>query len=162
MILDPNSEATRRHVVDCLCQTYSYFCKEYVSQPQLHGMCLKPLLSSRAPAISAAAYQQRLAHTLDLPGAVCLTALIYLDRLTQAWPDFPLTQFTFHRALAGCSLLSLKFLEDKPVNMRQFALSAGVSIRELRVLEHTCARALGWKLHVSVEEFDCYKSRVMF
>ena len=150
----------RQQTVICLRQLYKHFRRPGDENGSCEDEFLRPFASLYVPTISKGDYLELLVYRLDLSAEVCVVALVYIDRILRNWPKFGFTEINFHRVLAVCSLIGLKFLEDWKVDFNQFSCKSGISVRELLQLEVLCLRALNWRVYVSSDDFQKYAALV--
>lgn len=80
-----------------------------------------------------------------------MLAAVYMDRYLAAEP---LHALTVHRLLLTALLLGAKYLDDDYYSNRFYAQIGGISLRELNALERNFVVKIGWRLHVSPEDYQ--------
>lgn len=109
--------------------------------------------SSVIPKISIQAYLDRIYKYIDLNEPCVLSALIYLDRyITQS--GIPITLFEIHRILAVSCMISAKFLKDNYLDNELYAKVAGVSLKEINILEAEFLKVLDFKVFITVAQYE--------
>lgn len=81
-----------------------------------------------------------------------LVSLIYVDRLSMR-PDFLINSKNAHKVLLGCLFAALKFSDDRPGDLANFARIARVSMDELKKIELTVCALLQFDFFVSEIDF---------
>mmetsp|Transcript_71937 Transcript_71937/g.142729 ORF Transcript_71937/g.142729 Transcript_71937/m.142729 type:complete len:268 (+) Transcript_71937:50-853(+) len=143
------------------------FCavEEEVENAEGHGfspqtvrfLCFK---SQKVPDILVVHYLTRLSAFFCCSPACYVVAAAYIDRVLQSQPDFVLDAHTVHRTLLASLVVAVKFTDDTPLKNSWYAKAGGVTNRELNLLESTLLEFLGWRVHVSAEEYDYYCGQI--
>jgi hypothetical protein len=114
---------------------------------------LRRFESSRFPQISIHDYVERLKKFGHFDTAL-VVALVYMDRLIAADPNFAVTYRNVHRLLLTCATVAEKYYNDIYYCNTYYANVGGIGLPELNRLEVTLLYALMWRLKVSDEEFS--------
>jgi hypothetical protein len=119
----------------------------------LHIPVLGSFDSSQVPQISMYDYLERLRAFAKSETSI-VVALIYIDRILAADPNFTVTDINVHRMLLTCMTVAEKYSNDIPYVNSHYAMTGGVGLQELNVLEKMLFYVLKWRLSVSPEEYD--------
>ena len=111
--------------------------------------------SSRIPGITIPDYFKRIAKYSFSTPECHVIALIYIDRFCAA-KQLPLTFRSIHRLVIVCVMIAAKLRDDVYYSNEYYASVGGVMNRELNELEVDLLLAIGWRTHVSREEFKRY------
>lgn len=153
------------------CGGFSGFCgfcgvvEKEVGNAEGHG-CGPPRVellrfkSKQVSQISVFDYLTRLSEFFRCTTACYVVAAAYIDRVLRLQPDFVLDAQTVHRLLLASLVVAVKFTDDATLKNSWYAQAGGVSNRELNVLEATLLKLLGWRVHVSAEEYDYYCGQI--
>jgi len=87
--------------------------------------------------------------------------LIYMDRLVKRLPYIKIGLLTCHRLVLTCMVVAIKFNDDTFNSNAFYAKVGGINLLELNNLEKTLLTALDFKLCVSPQEFELYRSIVL-
>jgi len=83
-----------------------------------------------------------------------LVALIYIDRVTEAHPNFKLSPLSVHRVFLTAILVAAKFLDDFPLGVNVFAKLGGISTKEMNNMELRFCSLIHFNLVVREIEFE--------
>ena len=115
--------------------------------------------SNYIPSISIKKYLYRIAYYTEIEENTIIMALIYIDRISEI-SKIMLTPYNIHRIIFSAILLAIKYNEDIIFNFDYYSKVAGISIKELQILENDFSVLLRFKFFVSQELFDNYKSYI--
>ncbi|KAH7365987.1 hypothetical protein KP509_18G057900 [Ceratopteris richardii] len=114
-----------------------------------------------APPISIEEYVERIFKYANCSPSCFVVAYAYLDRIIhQPAGGIPITSLNVHRLLITSVMVAAKFLDDSFYNNAYYGKVGGVSTQEINRLELEFLFGIGFRLHVSLQEFDCYCSRL--
>ena len=82
-------------------------------------------------------------------------SLIYIDKICLK-KDIILTKYNVHRILFSSILASIKFNEDKIYDNLFYSKVAGISLKELNVLENKFMEIIDFELYISKEVYEKY------
>eukprot|EP00188_Purpureofilum_apyrenoidigerum_P005333 Plantae.Rhodophyta-Purpureofilum_apyrenoidigerum.ctg6863.p1 GENE.Plantae.Rhodophyta-Purpureofilum_apyrenoidigerum.ctg6863~~Plantae.Rhodophyta-Purpureofilum_apyrenoidigerum.ctg6863.p1 ORF type:complete len:208 (-),score=30.90 Plantae.Rhodophyta-Purpureofilum_apyrenoidigerum.ctg6863:414-1037(-) len=90
-------------------------------------------------------------------------AFLYIDKLRRnRVAGYQLTLYSFRRMLCTSVMIASKFVDDNAANNRCFAAAADVPLGVINRLERKMLGDLNFDLHVSVESFAAYETRLFF
>ena len=112
--------------------------------------------ASYIPPISVKQYLSRIFNYSEAEESTLIIALIYIDRLN-CISSVILTPYNIHRILFIAILLAIKYNEDNTYDFEYYSQVAGISVKELKVLEFEFVCLLKFKLFINKKEFDEYK-----
>ena len=115
--------------------------------------------SNYIPSISIKKYLYRIAYYTEIEENTIIIALIYIDRISEI-SKIMLTPYNIYRIIFSAILLAIKYNEDIIFNFDYYSKVAGISIKELQILENDFSVLLRFKFFVSQELFDNYKSYI--
>lgn len=111
--------------------------------------------ASADPNLSVSNYVARMRRYGGASPSCYIAAVVLMDRIAKSVdPQFLLSYFNVHRLLVTAVLLATKFNDDIYYSNRHWSKVAGVTLRELNILEAEALRLLDWRCMVSVEEFQ--------
>jgi len=111
--------------------------------------------SGRLPPIGLEAYIARLLQYAPCDREVFLTALIYMDRLTERC-GFVFNSMNVHRSYLTSLMVAAKFFEDQPCDNGYFATVGGVSIQEINAMELTFLGLLEYRVAITGADYNVY------
>jgi hypothetical protein len=138
-------------LVDTMITEKGWFCPAVPAPLRIPG--LARFDSKRDPPISVYDYLDRLRQYGGFETSFVI-ALIYIDRLLAADPNFVLTYRNIHRLLLTCTVVAEKYINDTYYDNRYYGSVGGVCIAEMNYLEVILINALKWRLGVSPEEYN--------
>ena len=112
--------------------------------------------ASFIPPISVNQYLARILKYSEAEESTLIIALIYIDRLNSI-SNIILTPYNIHRIIFIAVLIAIKFNEDNTYDFEYYSQVAGISVKELKVLEFEFVCLLKFKLFINKKEFDEYK-----
>ncbi|CAM9327000.1 unnamed protein product [Choristocarpus tenellus] len=135
-----------------------------------------PFHSASMPSVSVADYVERVAKHVSCPNICLILTLVYLDRLALPSSELHIyvTPLTAHRLFIASLLIAEKFIEVTGLKSNDDTGSVGVSsqydnkfyqhissvtglsVGELKHLEHDMLQALSKEASVTYEEAVCY------
>lgn len=105
---------------------------------------------SRAPpTISVRDYLLRITRYTNVPSPCLLILLLYVDRISEALPNFTISSLTVHRFIIAGVACSSKALSDSFCTNGRYARVGGVGGQEMNLLEREFLEKLDWRLTVS-------------
>ncbi|CAA3008776.1 cyclin-P3-1-like [Olea europaea var. sylvestris] len=114
---------------------------------------------SRAPSLSICQYIDRIFKYSSCSPSCFVIAHIYVDRFVQRTNMF-LTSLNIHRVIITSVMVAAKFIDDAFFNNAYYARVGGVSTAELNKLEMKFLFGLDFELHVTLQTFKRYCSRL--
>ena len=112
--------------------------------------------SSYVPPISLKQYLSRILNYTEAEESTIIIALIYLDRLSGI-SKVILTPYNVYRIIFVAILIAIKYNEDNAFDFEYYSQVAGISVKELKVLELEFVCLLKFKLFINKKEYDKYK-----
>ena len=112
--------------------------------------------ASFIPPISVKQYLARILKYSEAEESTLIIALIYIDRLNNI-SNIILTPYNIHRIIFIAVLIAIKYNEDNTYDFEYYSQVAGISVKELKVLEFEFVCLLKFKLFINKKEFDDYK-----
>lgn len=94
-------------------------------------------------------------HFLCSPACFAI-ALVYIDRLGKNNASMVVCDVTIHRLFAVAAMVAAKFHDDNYYSNAHYSKAAGLSLREVNLLEAVLLRELKWEVLVAVEEYELY------
>eukprot|EP00930_Biecheleria_cincta_P084714 TRINITY_DN74161_c0_g1_i1.p1 TRINITY_DN74161_c0_g1~~TRINITY_DN74161_c0_g1_i1.p1 ORF type:complete len:193 (+),score=25.57 TRINITY_DN74161_c0_g1_i1:100-678(+) len=116
--------------------------------------------SVRPPQLPIRDYLQRIAKYFQCSRECFVLCLVYIDRIVKLHPDFTICNLNIHRLLVTSVMLAVKFFDDVYYSNAYYAKVGGVRTRELNVLECQFLQLIDWRLQVTPQEYDQYRSHV--
>ncbi|KAL7753715.1 cyclin-like protein interacting with PHO85 [Sorochytrium milnesiophthora] len=113
------------------------------------------------PAISIAAYLQRILKYAPASNAVFISVLVYLDRMASAKVPFVVCSANIHRLLISAVMVATKFFSDVFYTNSHYAKVGGLSITELNQLELEFLFMNEFNLMISQTEFQRYADQLL-
>ncbi|KAJ2517715.1 hypothetical protein H4217_003783 [Coemansia sp. RSA 1939] len=126
------------------------------------GLLLNPLLPN-LPTIEA--FILNITTALDIKTAVLVTALIYVERLSQRLPESATgTADTPYRIFLASLLLADKFWSDSAVPVKSLVAATGgvFAHREIASMERAMIKLLGFNLFVSADQIHAHARKIGF
>ena len=111
--------------------------------------------SNKIPSISLKDYLYRIAYYTEAEEATFIIALIYIDRLNKY--GLILNSYNIHRIIFVAILIAIKFNEDNCFDFNYYSAIAGISTKELKILEIEFINLIKFELFVKKEEYLKYK-----
>ena len=118
-----------------------------------------PFTSYNKPSLSVVDYLIRIATYSEAEDNTIILSLIYIDRIAEL-SSIILTSYNIHRLVFVAVLIAIKYNEDVCFGFSFYAKVAGVSIKELKILEREFIDLIKFQLYVKKEEFEKYKSYI--
>jgi len=119
---------------------------------RFHSVC--------APQLSIRDYLARIAKYFQCSRECFVLCLVYIDRIVKLHPEFTICSLNIHRLLVTSVMLAVKFFDDVYYSNAYYAKVGGVKIKEVNVLEAQFLQLIDWRLHVTPEEYEQYRSHV--
>ena len=107
------------------------------------------------PEIKIADYLSRIAFYSKAEDSTFIIALIFIDRICSSG-SIMITEYNVHRLLFTSILIAIKFNEDQYYDNTYYSQIAGVTTKELGVLEVELLDSIGYNLYVRDEEYRKY------
>lgn len=112
----------------------------------------------RAPRVSIRDYLGRIKKFFGCSLECYVLGLLYIDRIVKRHPHIAVSQLSSHRMLICSMTLAAKFQDDCFYTNTFYAQVGGLQVQELNRLEARMAQLLDYRLYVSTEEFEIYRS----
>ena len=116
-----------------------------------------PFSAPQVPLISIDAYLERIFSYSKCEESSLVSSLIYLDRISSDG-NVLLTPYNIHRILFTSVLVAIKYNEDRIYKMKYYASIAGVSEKELRILESVFLSLVRFNLYINEKEYEKYSN----
>ena len=116
-----------------------------------------PFSAPQVPPISIDAYLERIFSYSKCEESSLVSSLIYLDRISSDG-NVLLTPYNIHRILFTSVLVAIKYNEDRIHKMKYYASIAGVSEKELRILESVFLSLVRFNLYINEKEYEEYSN----
>jgi hypothetical protein len=107
------------------------------------------------PNISIEDYLIRIQMYSNIEKSTLIISLILIDRLCQL-SNLTLTYHNIHRIIFSAILISIKYNEDTYYDNKYYAEIAGVTLKELKILEYSFLSMVHFKLFIQEELYDKY------
>lgn len=107
------------------------------------------------PNISIEDYLIRIQTYSNIEKSTLIISLILIDRLCQL-SNLTLTYHNIHRIIFSAILVSIKYNEDTYYDNKYYAEIAGVTVKELKILEYSFLSMVHFKLFIQEELYDKY------
>ena len=107
------------------------------------------------PKISISDYLIRILKYSFIERNTLIITLIYIDRLCEI-SKITLTYYNIHRIIVGAILIAIKYNEDSIYNNKYYSEVAGVSLKELNLIENKFIELCNCKMFVSNNLFENY------
>ena len=114
-----------------------------------------PFSREHAPKISLFDYLLRIQKYSGIENSTLILSLIYIDRICNK-KEIILTKYNIHRLLFTAILISTKYNEDAIYDNLFFSKIAGVTVKELALLERAFLKIIDFDLFVSDEIYQKY------
>lgn len=108
--------------------------------------------SHQVPEIQVFDYLRRIASMSMCANRDIISALVYIDRLTNNEVISGISFHNIHRLLAVSIMVSTKFYQDQPLSNRRWAHILGIPLRELNKVEVNFLQSLKYDLNLRIEE----------
>lgn len=116
--------------------------------------------SVRAPQLSIHEYLERISKYFQCSRECFVLCLVYIDRIVKLHPEFGICPLNIHRLLVTSVMLAAKFFDDVYYSNAYYAKVGGVRPKEVNVLEAQFLELIDWRLHVTPQEYEQYRSSV--
>ena len=113
--------------------------------------------SKKIPSISIKDYLKRIQTYTELENSTLILSLIYIDRICQLG-NIVLTSHNIHRILFCAIYLALKYNEDQIYKTDYYAQIAGISVKELNLIENDFASFIEFNFFVDDKLFSKYEN----
>lgn len=130
------------------------------SASQTLDAIVTPFSAPRKPTISIHDYARMLKWSLRSNDECYISCLVYIERILERNAGFVLCHANVHRLLLTAMVVAVKFHDDLHSGNAFYAKMGGVSTSELAKLEVCFLTMLGWRAHVSQDEYDRYVQRL--
>jgi hypothetical protein len=107
------------------------------------------------PNISIEDYLIRIQMYSNIEKSTLIISLILIDRLCQL-SNLTLTYHNIHRIIFSAILISIKYNEDTYYDNKYYSEIAGVTLKELKILEYSFLSMVHFKLFIQEELYDKY------
>ena len=111
--------------------------------------------SNSIPNISIKDYLIRIQTYSCIEKSTLVLALILIDHLNKK-SELILTYYNIHRILFGAILISIKLNEDSYYDNKFYSQIAGVSMKELKMIEYTFLELNNFNVFVDNNEYEQY------
>ena len=111
--------------------------------------------SNSIPNISIKDYLIRIQTYSCIEKSTLVLALILIDHLNKK-SELILTYYNIHRILFGAILISIKLNEDSYYDNKFYSQIAGVSMKELKMIEYTFLELNNFNVFVDNTEYEQY------
>ena len=115
---------------------------------------LKIFENEEIPTISINKYIERIVKYTNCEENTLILSLIYLDKI--CLKNIKLTVYNIHKFVFSSILVSIKFNEDKIYKNDYYAYIAGVSLKELNLMEDNFLQILDYQVFVKKNIFNKY------
>lgn len=115
--------------------------------------------SKKPPSISIGKYLERTARLTKFEPELYICSLIYLDKVIKQH-SIHITLLEIHRLWFVSYLVAIKFHSDEFYSNAYYAKVAGITTKELNILERKFLRLLNYHLLIPTSLFDLYKEKV--
>ena len=115
---------------------------------------LKIFETEEIPTISINKYIERIVKYTNCEENTLILSLIYLDKI--CLKNIKLTVYNIHKFVFSSILVSIKFNEDKIYKNDYYAYIAGVSLKELNLMEDNFLQILDYQVFVNKNIFNKY------
>ena len=115
---------------------------------------LKIFETEEIPTISINKYIERIVKYTNCEENTLILSLIYLDKI--CLKNINLTVYNIHKFVFSSILVSIKFNEDKIYKNDYYAYIAGVSLKELNLMEDNFLQILDYQVFVKKNIFNKY------
>ena len=113
--------------------------------------------SKKVPNISIKDYLKRIQTYSELENSTLIVSLIYIDRICQLG-KIVLTSHNIHRILFCAIYLALKYNEDQIYKTDYYAQIAGISIKELNLLENEFVSFIDFNFFIDDQLYSKYEN----
>ena len=120
-----------------------------------------PFVHEHAPKISIFDYLLRIQKYSNIENSTFIIALIYIDRICEK-KKIILTKYNIHRILFTSILIATKYNEDIIYDNLFYSKIAGVTIKELLILENYFLNIIDFDLFVSEDIYQKYSEYLYF
>ncbi len=107
------------------------------------------------PEIEIDDYLSRIAFYSKAEDSTFIIALIYIDRICSSG-SIMITEYNVHRLLFSSILIGIKYNEDQYYDNTYYSQIAGVTTKELGILEAELLEIIDYNLYVKDEEYKKY------
>lgn len=107
------------------------------------------------PPISLIDYIMRFVKYTNMNISTLINAIIYIDTFCEK-NNYILNMNNIYLVLVAACLISLKFNEDIPINLKTYAQISGISVEILKNLEYTLCVNLEFNFFVKDELYQSY------
>ena len=114
-----------------------------------------PYTNGHAPKISLFDYLLRIQKYTEVEDSTLIIALIYIDRICKK-KGIVLSKYNIHRLLFTAILIAIKYNEDIICDNLYYSKIAGVTKKELQVLEYEFLKIIDFDLFVSNKIYQTY------
>lgn len=117
--------------------------------------------SETVPQMSIRDYLMRIVKYFRCSDECFVLSFVYIERIGKLHPEFSISQFSAHRLQLTSIIIASKFFDEGCYLNSYYANVGGVTTREVNGLEARFLELIGWQLHVSPDEYDSCRKRVM-
>ena len=111
--------------------------------------------SNSIPNISIKNYLIRIQTYSCIEKSTLVLSLILIDHLNKN-SELVLTYYNIHRILFGAILISIKLNEDSYYDNKFYSQIAGVSLKELKIIEYTFLELNNFNVFIDSNEYEQY------
>ena len=116
---------------------------------------------STIPEISIYEYLVRIQNYAYMEESTLIISLIFIDKLCEL-AELILTDYNLHRVLFTAISLAIKYNEDSYYDNKYYSAIAGVSLKELKLMEYNFLDLTNFNLFVSCEDYQNYCEYLKF
>jgi len=117
--------------------------------------------AKKLPTITIHDYMGRLQQFSCCSEACFVLAFIYIDRVLQKNPSFPLGSLCIHRLILACLMIAIKFNDDIYYDNAFYAKIGGISVNEMNILEISLLSLTQFDLYVKDQVFSDYSNELL-
>lgn len=115
----------------------------------------KTLFDARYPTpMCIEEYAERLKSYFLCSDECHVLGLVYIERILERDSSFLITELNVHRILLVATVIAAKFQDDEVYSNRYYARVGGVSCKELQALEADFLVRIGWRAHVTPDDYN--------
>lgn len=114
-----------------------------------------PFAKRSIPEISVGDYIDRIKKYTKMEKSTLILAMIYIDRICNQ-NRLILTPYNIHRILLGSCLIAIKYNEDVIYDNLFYSRVAGVTLKEINIIELYTLSFLNFNLYVDDGTFEFY------
>lgn len=132
-----------------------YFLNRYPKvEPTFFADEARPIAADFESSAHIPAYYKEDMNALSRGLRVLLLALVYIDRISQRYPDSLVTSRSLHRLVLISVFVACKFSDDFSFSTQTFAKLGGIPSKDINRMEMVFCELIGFQLNLTEEEFD--------